>query len=462
MPMSQSRYLHMIRRISFFAVISYAVDYSFQLVDMFWVAQLGAAAPTAIMLVSVIAFAVFALNEIIGVSTVPLISQAVGRGDDARTGAMIVNFLAVKATTGLVMVALFGVAVAMTVTLQELEGELRQMTLDYAWVLWPSLILLPVYTTVMTVLRTVGSEIAAAVISILILLVNAIVTPVLIFGYEGVVGVTIPALGIAGAAWATVLSQVVALFVSFAVLLWKRPEYSLFDVSGLRWWPDLYRKMMLIGLPIGVMMGVYSVENLLLAQLLLDYPVAVSDGFGIGTRIFGFIFVINVGITVGVGIGTGRIIGMNAAPQETVSLIRHSTRRLSLALFILGVIIWASSYVWLAPVLSAFTIHAATANTAFTYIQFMLMANCLFMATYALNGVFEGAGITWPILVAGAISYVAIEFPLLYLLHLHMPGNLPVLWGVICFAAAVGLGLTLLFFRRQIWATPLSTTRSWL
>ena len=457
MPMSQSRYLHMVRRISLFAVISYAVDYSFQLVDMFWVAQLGAAAPTAIMLVSVIAFAVFALNEIVGVSTVPLVSQAVGRGDDAQTGTLIVNFLGVKAAMGLVMVALFGVGVAMTVTLQDLQGELRQMTLDYAVVLWPSLILLPVYTTVMTVLRTIGSEISAAIISVGILLVNAIVTPMLIFGYAGVAGLTIPALGIAGAAWATVLSQLVALLVSFAVLLRKRPEYRLFDVSGLRWWPDLYRKVMVIGLPIGVMMGVYSLENLLLAKLLLDYPVAVSDGFGIGTRIFGFMFVVNVGITVGVGIGTGRVIGMSAAPQEMVTLIRHSTHRLSLGLFVLGLIIWASAYVWLAPVLSAFTTHATTANTAYSYIQFMLMANCLFMATYALNGVFEGAGITWPILVAGAVSYVAIEFPLLYLLHQYMPGNLPVLWGAICFAAAVGLGLTLLLFRRQVWASPLSS-----
>ena len=81
----------------------------------------------------------------------------------------------------------------------------------------------------------------------------------------------------------------------------------------------------------------------------------------------------------------------------------------------------------------------------------MLLTNCLFMVTYALNGVFEGAGVTWPILAAGLVSYAVIEFPLLYILHNHVPGNLLLLWSSICAAAFVSLAITLKLFRLRYW-----------
>ncbi|WP_299546823.1 MATE family efflux transporter [uncultured Tateyamaria sp.] len=446
MTADHPNYLHMVRRISFFAAISYAVDYSFQLIDMFWVAQLGAAAPTAITLVSVILFAVLALNEIVGVSTVSLFSQSVGRGDDVETGALILNCLVVKFVLGIAMVALFGAVLATTVWWQGLDGALRQLTLDYAWVIWPSLILVPVYSTIMTVLRTVGLEVTAAAISVMILAVNAVATPLLVLGYGDMQG-----FGIAGAAWATILSQVLALALSLAVLVKQRPALDVLRRAALAWQPALYRKLVLIGLPIGAMMVVYSLENLVLANLVLDYPVAVSDGFGIGARIFGFVFIINLGITVGVGIGAGRVLGAAGTSQAAAEAIRSGTQKLCLGLLVLGLLIWASAPLWLAAVLSTFTKTPETAETAALYIRVMLLTNCLFMVTYALNGVFEGSGVTWPILAAGLVSYGVIEFPLLFILHVHAPGNLLLLWGTICAAAAAGLAVTTVLFRLRFW-----------
>ena len=442
----QSAYLRMVGRISFFSAISYAVDYSFQLIDMFWVAQLGTTAPTSITLVSVIIFVVLGLNEIVGVSTVSLLSQSVGRGEDAKTGALILNCLVVKFCLGVAMVALFASGLALTIWLQDLSGRLKVMTVEYAWIIWPSLVLIPVYSTIMTVLRTVGQEVLAAVISIMILLVNAVATPLLIFGFAGLEG-----LGIAGAAWATIISQLVALITSLAVLIRQKPEFQLLNIASISWNPKLYRKLALIGLPIGIMVVVYSLENLILANFLLDYPVAISDGFGIGARIFGFVFVINIGITVGVGISTGRVIGAFAASDEVSNIVRAGAQKVCLALLGLGLFIWGSSPLWLAPVLSTFTDDPSTSKTAADFIRFMLFANCLFMATYALNGVFEGSGVTWPILTAGLVSYGIVEFPLLYILHYHAPGNLAGLWAAICFAASVGLLITWLLFRLQLW-----------
>lgn len=451
MKSEERTYLRLTGRISFFAAISYAVDYSFQLVDMFWVAQLGPVAPTAITLVSVILFAVLALNEVIGVSTVSLLAQAFGLGDDAKTGALILNCLLVKLILGLGLVALFFALLVGTTWWQGVDGPLRQMVFDYAWIIWPSLILVPVYSTIMTVLRTVGLEVFAAAVSILVLGVNAAVTPALVFGFAGFEG-----LGITGAAWATIFAQCVALGLSVSALIRFRPGLRIFQLSSITWQPRLYRKLILIGLPIGVMMIVYSMENVILANLLLDYPIAVSDGFGIGARIFGLIFIINLGITVGVGIGSGRMIGAGAEDA-----VRLGVQKLSLVVFVFALVLAVSSGLWLGPLLHLFTSDPQTVESAVTYLRYMLFANSFIIVIYALSGVFEGAGLTWPILVSGLISYLVIEFPLLFLFNAHFPGQLEFLWLSIGVAASVGMVITIALFRKGLWQSgPADTSEA--
>ena len=83
-------------RIGAFASLSYAVDYSFQLVDIFWVARLGAGAPTAIAIASSALFLVLALNEVVGTGTVAHFAQAAGSGDRERTGQVILQALFFK------------------------------------------------------------------------------------------------------------------------------------------------------------------------------------------------------------------------------------------------------------------------------------------------------------------------------------------------------------------------------
>ena len=83
--MITSEFQRLAARISAFSAISYAIAYSSQLIDVFWVSRLGAGAPTAIAVVSAIFLIVLTLNEVIGVSSVALLSQSMGTGDNERT-----------------------------------------------------------------------------------------------------------------------------------------------------------------------------------------------------------------------------------------------------------------------------------------------------------------------------------------------------------------------------------------
>jgi Na+-driven multidrug efflux pump len=93
--------------IGLFSVLSYAVDYSFQLVDTFWVARLGTGAATALALITAILYVVMALNEIVGVSSVAMLSQADGRGKPREFSQLFWSIFVLKVALGLLFVTAF-------------------------------------------------------------------------------------------------------------------------------------------------------------------------------------------------------------------------------------------------------------------------------------------------------------------------------------------------------------------
>ena len=81
---------------SSFASIGYVVDYTFQLVDMFWLVKLGPAVPTALTIISVYLFFSLALNEIVGSGSVSVISQTIGSHDVTAARRKILQVLQLK------------------------------------------------------------------------------------------------------------------------------------------------------------------------------------------------------------------------------------------------------------------------------------------------------------------------------------------------------------------------------
>ena len=289
----RSRFCSSALTVAFFSVISYGVDYSFQLVDVFWVARIGTGAPTAIAVVSSIFFLILSANEIIGVSSVAILSQRFGEGDLERTGEAIVQTLTLKALVGILSVLVFVAAIHFGLAAYDLTDIERTYTLEYARVIWLSLLLVPVYSCLMTALRVIGKAAITSMISIAALITNVVLSPLLIFGIGG-----LPELGIAGAAWATVLAQCAETGMCLFAIVWNRSGIPILRKAFLRWQPRLYASLVLVGLPMGGVMLLYNLEQAIVTALVSKSGPGVSDGYGIGSRIFGLLFIVNFGISL--------------------------------------------------------------------------------------------------------------------------------------------------------------------
>src|SRR5687767_4278421 len=76
------------------------------------------------------------------------------------------------------------------------------------------------------------------------LIVNAVLAWSMIFGKFG-----LPAMGVAGAGWATVIAMWVSAFLALGLMLRRRFRREHATLSGWRFDPDLFKRVMRFGIP---------------------------------------------------------------------------------------------------------------------------------------------------------------------------------------------------------------------
>ena len=102
-----------------------------------------------------------------------------------------------------------------------------------------------------------------------------------------------------------VIAQLITLGLSVICLNRYRPDLlpRVMRLPKPDW--KLHRKIIDIGWPVGFTLLIFQVEAIILVACINSYPLAQSDGFGVGLRLIAAVFSINVGVAVGAGVITG-------------------------------------------------------------------------------------------------------------------------------------------------------------
>jgi len=197
------------------AIISMAVAASYNLVDAIFIGRLGAEALAAVTVAFPLTLAFTAIATGTGVGAASLISRRLGAGDDEGANRV----------AGVTAFLIFGVsALLMLVSLPNLETLARllgaddavmPLALDYISIL---VYFIPIsfFPHIMAnIIRAEGRPLVASSALIISSLANIACDPLLIFGLG-----LIPALGVTGAAVATVIARALgaAIFLSYFIL----------------------------------------------------------------------------------------------------------------------------------------------------------------------------------------------------------------------------------------------------
>lgn len=264
-------------------MVSLIVQSLYNLVDSYFVAQLSEDALTATSLASPVQMLMIAVSVGTGVGINSLLSRSLGSGE--RESACMV------ATTGLIL-ALLSSAVFVVFGLFFSKPFLGAFTSD-AELLEQSYIYLSVCTvfcsgiflatTAERLLQATGNSLLSMIAQVSGAVANCILDPILIFGYFGV-----PAMGIRGAAVATVIGQWLAAAVAMILNLALNHDIE-FRFKGFRFHKDIVLDIYRVGAPAMLASGLTSIQTICMNKMLINFSSTAVAFFGLFHKIQTFV-----------------------------------------------------------------------------------------------------------------------------------------------------------------------------
>jgi putative MATE family efflux protein len=294
------------------------------------------------------------------------------------------------------------------------------------------------------VLRGVGNTRLALFAAIVVNLLNVLLNTVLIFGMGPV-----PALGLAGAAWGTILAQLVGVLLT--VYLLRRGAEPALELR-LSWAPmdlPLAKELFRVGAPAALdMMIMNSALFVIIALLGRAEPLAVA-AHGIGMRLQSLAFVPGLSISQATGALVGQSLGAGDVPRVR-QVVRASSWLAAGVLSAMGVMI----ILFAAPLIALFGAHPGSVlgDLTYTWMWLLALGMPLVGAHFAFVGLFQGSGATNTGLAINALTVFFFQIPLSLLLGPMLGWGPLGIW--IAFPASYGMKLLLELwaYRRGRWA----------
>ncbi len=297
---------------------SQALRLAYQWVDALWVRGLGVESTAAITTSVFVLWWVYALNDVFCVGASAFVSQLVGAGDRARAGVTTAKLVQASALLGL-MVSLAAPWVARPIfQLLDPTGQVVDEGAAYLRIVLLAAPLTMVATAFETAMRAAGDTRTPLLLDLGAVVVNAVLAPMLIYGWG-----PFPQLGIAGAAWATALAHA-TLVVNFAIIA-RRGHPALPFARRAPGPPVRLAALARVGMPAALIGMLFSVVYIVFARAASPLGAAAVAVVGIVNRVEALHFILAIALGLAASPLVGQALGAGQ-PARAAQVLRVAQR----------------------------------------------------------------------------------------------------------------------------------------
>ena len=416
------------------------------LVDLYFVAQLGDAAIAGVSTAGNLQFIVMAATQVLGVGTMALIAQAIGRKDQADANLIFNQSLMLALIAGIV--TLIGGYLLIGPYMRSVGADERTVEAGAEYLRWffPGLALQFALIAMGAALRGTGIAKPTLLVQMVTVLLNALLAPILIAGW-----ITHVPLGIAGAGLATSISVAVGV-----VLMWlyfhKLEKYVSFDAELFRARMEVWKRILRIGLPPGGEFALMFCYLAVIYWVIRHFGAEAQAGFGVGSRVMQAIFL----PAMAVAFATAPIAGQNVGGGN-LDRVRETFKAsifLGSSIMIVLTLICQLKPEWFVHFFTKDQAVLAIAATFLHIISWNFVAQGII---FTCSGMFQALGNTLPALFSSATRLITFAIPAIWLST--RPGfELKQLWflsvATVTLQALTSLWLLRGQFQRRLVAKP--------
>jgi len=422
-------------------ILANILQAGYQLIDAFWVGRLGGSAVAAVSLSTPIIFLSIALGVGFAVAGSTLIAQYFG----AKNHKMV-NHVAAQTLSMIVFVSIvlgaFGYVIApFVLKLMGVAPEVYLGALGFMRISFIGLVFNFFFFMFQSIMRGIGEAKMPVYIVLGTVLLNFILDPFFIFGWG-----YIPALGVAGAAMATVGTQSIAALIGLAILL--RGKYGI-HLSPKDFKPDFsfIKHAFFLGLPASIEQSARALGMTVLTFLIASFGTLTIAAYGVGSNILQVVMIPAMGLSMAIATLVGQNIGAkNIKRAEEIGQFGAKISFIFLTVVGLIVFIFAKYFIQFFVPGDAAVISSGTQFLRIVALSWGFMAIQL-----SLTGVFRASGNMMASLIIALISQWVVQFPLAYILSKHTSLGVAGLWWSFTVSNIIAFAITISWYAKGDW-----------
>lgn len=420
-------------------ILSMMLQAFYNIVDSYFVSSMegvGDAAVNALTLAFPIQALMVALAIGTGVGVNSLLSRFLGMGD-RKTASRIAGNAVFLSVCTYILFLIFGLFfVDAYISSQTSDPIIQEMGCSYLKICTVLSFGSVIYMIYEKLLQGTGKTVLSTIAQVSGAITNIILDPIMIFGMFGC-----PALGIAGAAYATVIGQVVSLVLGMIFHHTKNKEI---ETKAEYLVPDkeiitaIYR----VGIPAIIMQALMSVMTYCINIIFVRVSGSVVTAYGIYFKIQQFVFFAAFGLNNAII----PIVAFNYGMRDRARI----SKAIRCGLLYNAIIMLAGAVllqVFGKQIIGIFDVSTEVKELSIQAVRIVTLGYIFVGANVIFQGIFQALGEGIKSLVISAIRLIIVVLPLAYFFTI-LPNAQNIIWAAFPIAEACGLVVSILFMSR--------------
>lgn len=391
---------------------SFVVNMLYSLIDTYFVSRLGSAAIAAIGISEQLGFFIFNFGSGFAIGTGIIVARRIGEGNR--------RFANYTATQAVLSMLLFSILISVILyfclgkilSIMNLQHDVAQLAELYLTALLFGVPGNFITFQINSIVRSSGNAIFPMLILLLTTVLNAILAPILIFGFG-----PIPELGMTGAGLATAFAQLIGGAISVSMLISGRTGIR-FMMDRMKLDFELIGRIAKQGIPASLQMFSVSISRIALFKFASTFGTSVVAAYTLGLKVDLLIFMTVFAIGIAVETATGQNLGAGQIKR----IFQFHRSAIYILLIIVGFL--AINVVLLGDNFAGiFTKDIVIIQETTRYLHTAVFGYVFFAMGLVTTRVISGAGASFRSMTIVGGSLIFLQVPLAYSLS-HFTG-----WG---------------------------------
>ena len=410
----------------------------YNVVDAFWVGRLSSDAIAAVSISQLTLWIMVAVSLGMTVGSGVIMSMHIGAKNIKAAGKVLGQSFVLALIAALIFTTLSLLFRTQFLIASGATGNIFPLAMDYFTIVASGSVLLFLLVTIMFAFNSQGDTLTLTKLFALSTAINLILDPILIFGWFGA-----PTLGVAGAGYATLISQFV--FVAIALYVLSRGNMMIrLRFSNLSFELESVKKVLAIGAPASLTQIVPPLGLVILISIVSSNflePGAVA--FSIAFRIEFFAFL----PALGFGVGSIAMIGQNLGAGR-IDRARESFRTAIVYSFAIATAFGVIAIILSNQIIGIFATGQLVNDYTSQYIWSVALTYGFLSMMMVEASAFQGIGRSWPGFWIFLLKFFVIAIPISYVLASVLRFPIISVWIAILLGNLIASGVGYLWVRK--------------